>query len=106
MSLYDRLCGRNELGQSDPDMLKIAIDEFTALLIEYTFDAVTRQQIIDTVSMDAGEIVQLDSILAKGANQAQRRELYTRLRSMLHLAEGNLTGYGLPSELETHIASI
>ena len=84
MSLYERLCGRDEAGIADENLQKISIDQFSALLIEFTFDSIPRQNIIDNVGMIAAVIVQLDSILAKGANQNARRELYIRIRSMLH----------------------
>ena len=106
MSIYDRLCGRDESGFSDENLNKIAIDHFSAMLIEYTFDAVSRQSIIDEFNLNVAEQAELDFILSKGTNQAQRRELYTRIRSMLHLAEGGLSGYGLPSQLSAHIAGI
>lgn len=106
MSLYERLCGRNEQGVADENLQKIAIDQFSAMLNENTYDEFPRASIISIVGMDAAEIVQLDSMLAKGANPAARREFTARFRNVLHLSEGNVTGYGLPSQLESVIASM
>lgn len=106
MSIYVRLCKRNNSGIPDENIGGISIDQFSAMLIEYTFGAVTREQVISEFNLDATEQVQLDYILSKGANASARRELYQRIRSILHLAEGNVAGYGLPSQLEAVIQSI
>lgn len=104
--LLERICGRNEAGFADENLNKIAIDQFSALLIEFNYGGITREQIIAIIGMDAGEIAQLDALINKGANQAARKEILARLRSILHLAEGNVQGYGKPSELAAVIAGI
>lgn len=106
MSLYERLCKRGDDGLWREDISGISIDQFSAMLIENTYGNVTRQQIIDDIGMDAAEIAQLDAILARGANAAAKRELYIRVRSLLHLAESDFPGYGRPSQLEALILSI
>jgi len=106
MSLYERLCGRNEQGGADENLQKIAIDQFSAMLNENTYGSFDRLDIINIVGMDAGEVIQLDFMLSKGANPAARREFTARFRNALHLAEGNIVGYGLPSQLESVIAGM
>lgn len=109
MALYERICGRNDLGQSDENLQKIAIDTFSALMIEYTFAADTnafRALIINEIGLSGGELTDLDTILALGANAAARRDLYTRVRPMFHLAEANVSGYGLPSELQAIVEAL
>ena len=106
MSLYERLCGRNELGGADENLQKIAIDQFSSLIIETTYGSISRQQIIDIYTFDAPDQVQLDVILDKPGGASAQREMAARLRGILHLAEGNVIGYGLPSQLEAVIAGI
>lgn len=106
MSIYERLSGRNESGLANENLQKIAIDQFASLIVEETYGAITRQQIIDIYSLNSAEQIQLDVILDKPGGTAVKRETASRLRGILHLSEGNVTGYGLPSQLESHIAGI
>lgn len=106
MSLYERLCGRDDNGFADENLRKIAINQFAAMLQENTYGDFARADIITELNLDAPETVDLDIILAKGANPAARRELNARLLNILYLAEINTAGYGLPSQLRGMIEAL
>jgi acetaldehyde dehydrogenase (acetylating) len=106
MALYERLCGRNEQGQADENLQKIAIDQFAAMLIEQTYGGMDRATIISINNLNASEVVELDTILALGGNASQQRELAARIQGMFHLAEGDVPGYGLPSQLKAHVEGL
>lgn len=106
MSIYDRLCGRDETGGNSENINKISIDQFASLITENIYGTVTRKNIIDIYALNAAEKTELDVILNKGGTNAEKREMALRLRGILHLAEGNVVGYGLPSQLAAQFASI
>ena len=99
MALIERLGG---IGLVEGEG-KLPILTFHACLAELAEGKVTRQQIINYFNMDAGEITELDWVIAKYQAAVDKPKFVELIRTLFILAESDMPGYTTNADLVARI---
>jgi len=108
MSLVNRLAGI-DIDYESPSGQKLSVSAFWAHLYELAKGQRTRQQIIDYFALDAGEIAELDWLIARynaQPNATAKASFVELIQVVFMMAESRVPGYTTNADIVARLNAI